>query len=221
MSALNPVMTVRRQLVEAYRLHRPATRTAEAVARIAELFDLVGVPRARLDAYPHQLSGGMRQRVVIALGLLLEPDLVIADEPTTALDALVQDQILGEIDALRARMNLSLILVSHDIGAVAETCARIAVMYAGEIVETGPTVSVFTNPAHPYTRALIAAMPRLSGPVRPPVGLPGDAAAPRPPSGCRFAARCPAVAERCRRERPPDISVGPGHVASCHFAAAA
>ncbi len=166
MNALNPVMTVGASSSRLTALHCPAATPGEAPARIAEVFDLIGIPRARLAAYPHELSGGMRQRVMIALSLLHEPDLVIADEPTTALDVLVQDQILGEIDALRRRMGLSLILISHDMGAVAETCERVAVMYAGEIVEIAPTAAIFDAACHPYTQALLAALPTVTGPRR-------------------------------------------------------
>ena len=219
MNALNPVLAVGRQLSEAYRLHRPRATRGEAAARAAAAFDLIGIPRARLDAYPHELSGGMRQRAMIALALLLEPELVIADEPTTALDVLIQDQILGEIDALRRRLGLSLILISHDMGAVAETCERIAVMYAGEIVELAPTDAIFAAPAHPYTRALLAALPTVAGPKRALAGLPGEPFVPAGDIvGCRFAPRCSQAQDLCRRTAPPDMAVADGHVARCHFA---
>ncbi len=220
MNALNPVLTVGRQLTEAYRLHRPGASSQEALDRVEAVFDLIGIPRTRISAYPHELSGGMRQRVMIALSLLHEPELVIADEPTTALDVLVQDQILGEIDALRGRMGLSLILISHDMGAVAETCERVAVMYAGEIVELAPTDVMFASPRHPYTQALLAALPTVTGPRRPLRSIPGEAAAPTPDAlGCRFAPRCPHAQEICRASRPPRIHVSPDHEALCHFAA--
>ncbi len=164
MNALNPVMRVGDQLAEAYRLHRPEATKDDALRRVAEVFTLIGVPQARVSSYPHELSGGMRQRVMIALSLLHEPELLIADEPTTALDVLVQDQILGEIDALRRSMGLSLILISHDIGAIAETCERVAVMYAGEIVELAPTEAIFERAQHPYTLALLASLPGVNGP---------------------------------------------------------
>jgi peptide/nickel transport system permease protein len=219
MNALNPVLTVRQQLVEAYRLHRPAEDEAAAVARIADLFDLIGIPRRRLSAYPHELSGGMRQRVMIALSLLHEPDLVIADEPTTALDVLIQDQILGEIDALRRRLGLGLILISHDMGAVAETCDRVAVMYAGEIVEIAPTRIIFDDPRHPYTRALMGALPTVTGAKRPLVTLAGEPFTPTGDVvGCRFAPRCPLATDRCRVEAPKALAVADDHLATCHYA---
>jgi peptide/nickel transport system permease protein len=220
MNALNPVIPVGAQLTEAYRLHRPDASHEEALARAGAVFDLIGVPRERLGSYPHELSGGMRQRVMIALSLLHEPKLVIADEPTTALDVLIQDQILGELDALKHQMGLSLILISHDMGAVAETCERVAVMYAGEIVEMAPTETIFRSPQHPYTRALLAALPTVSGPRRVPVGLPGEPfSAGETTPGCRFAPRCGIAQDLCRSSRPPRVAIGAGHEALCHFPA--
>ncbi|MBL8702933.1 MAG: dipeptide ABC transporter ATP-binding protein [Alphaproteobacteria bacterium] len=220
MNALNPVMTVGRQLADAWRLHRPDASRAQTEARVAAVFDLIGIPRARLDAYPHELSGGMRQRAMIALSLLHEPELVIADEPTTALDVLIQDQILGELDALRRRMGLSLILISHDMGAVAETCERVAVMYGGEIVELAPTARLFADPRHPYTRALLAALPSVTGARRVLSSLPGEPfVATGAVTGCRFAARCAMAQELCRRATPPRVQVTAAHEALCHFAA--
>jgi peptide/nickel transport system permease protein len=219
MNALNPVRSVRRQLRDAYFLHAPGARRVEADARIAELLEAVSIPPARLDAYPHELSGGMRQRMMIALALLHRPELVIADEPTTALDVLIQDQILGELDGLRRRLGLALILVSHDLGAVAETCERVAVMYAGEFVEVAPTDIIFGDARHPYTRALIAALPGLDGPKQALVSLPGEPfVAGGDTAGCRFAARCALATELCRTTLPPRIRVADGHEALCHFA---
>jgi len=219
MNALNPVLPVGQQLAEAYRLHRPEATSAETAARVRAVFELIGVPVSRIGAYPHELSGGMRQRAMIALSLLQEPELVIADEPTTALDVLVQDQILGEIDELRRRMGLSLILISHDMGAVAETCERVAVMYAGEIVELAPTDVVFSGgAAHPYTQALLSALPTVGGEKRPLVAIAGETAAlDRPAAGCRFAPRCPRAQDLCRSERPPRALPAAGHEALCHF----
>ena len=218
MNALNPVMTVERQLTEAYRLHRPEASAEQARVRIAEVFDLIGIPIARQRAYPHELSGGMRQRVMIALSLLHAPGLVIADEPTTALDVLVQDQILGEIDALRRRMGLSLILISHDMGAVAETCDHVAVMYAGEFVEIAPTAAIFDAPRHPYTLALLSSLPSVIGPRKPLTSIPGETPSlTEPIAGCRFAARCGRCAPICRELAPPRRITGQGHEVLCHF----
>ena len=152
MSALNPVVTIRRQLVEPMLLHRTVESRDAANQRAAELFELVGLPRARLDAYPHELSGGMRQRAMIAMSFACNPNLLIADEPTTALDVVVQDQIFQRLNRIRKTMDLSLILISHDIGLVAENCDRIVIMYGGRIVESGPAREVLTNARHPYWR---------------------------------------------------------------------
>jgi peptide/nickel transport system permease protein len=220
MNALNPVRSVRSQLTDAYRLHAPSAPRAAAAARIAELFAAIGIPAARLDAYPHELSGGMRQRVMIALALLHAPDVVIADEPTTALDVLIQDQILGELDQLRRELGLALILISHDMGAVAETCERVAVMYAGQFIEVAPTGRIFSDPRHPYTRALVAALPAIEGPRRALASLPGEPfIVTGPVAGCRFAPRCPQAQDVCRTTPPPRLDVGLGHEALCHFAA--
>ena len=219
MNALNPVLTVGRQLEEAYRLHRPDAARAEALERVGGIFDTVGIPRWRMSSYPHELSGGMRQRVMIALSLLLNPELIIADEPTTALDVLVQDQIMAEIDDLRDRMGLSLILISHDMGTVAETCERVAVMYAGELVEQAPTATIFSGARHPYTRALVESLPTLSGPRRRLASLPGEPFVPvGEPAGCRFAPRCSMATDLCRRVAPESRSLAPDHVAACHYA---
>jgi len=221
-NALNPVMNVQQQLIEAYLLHRPEAGRAAALARIGDLFDVIGIPRRRMASYPHELSGGMRQRVMIALSLLHEPELVIADEPTTALDVLIQDQILGEIDALRRRLGLALILITHDMGIVAESCERVAVMYAGEIVELAPTERIFERPGHPYTQALIASLPTVSGPRRVLSALPGEPFVPAGDIvGCRFAPRCRMAADICRSTVPPRVKTGEGHEVLCHFAEAA
>ncbi len=219
MNALNPVIRVGNQLVQAYRLHRPDASAREAQDRVHALFDLVRIPRHRFTSYPHELSGGMRQRAVIVLSLLLEPSLLIADEPVTALDVLVQDQILDELDMLRERLGISIVLISHDMGVMAETCDRIGVVYAGQIVEEAPTAVIVGEPRHPYTRALMFSVPTLDGPRRRLVSLPGTPFDLRAePVGCRFADRCPLVQEICRVETPPMVTVRPGHVSRCHFA---
>ena len=220
MNALNPVVTVRRQLTAALRFHRPELSKSDVDKRILELFEVVGIPKERLNSYPFQLSGGMRQRVMIVLALLLQPELIIADEPTTALDVLIQSQILQEINRLRKELGLSLIMISHDMEAVAMTCERIAVMYAGQIVEIADAETILRKPSHPYTRILLGAMPQLRGPKRPLLALTGE------PSvigegfvGCRFATRCPNATDRCRAEDPVSVDLAPGHSARCFYAA--
>ena len=218
MTALNPVKKAGRHVVETLREHQDLGR-AEARERTLELFDLVGIPdpRRRLDQYPHELSGGMRQRVVIAMALANEPDLLIADEPTTALDVTVQRQILDLLDRLRSRLGMAVVLISHNLGVVAGRADRVAVMYAGRIVETSDAASLFRDPRHPYTAALLAAIPRLE--QRPHARLEAIDGAPpdmvSPPSGCRFAPRCRFVQDDCLAT-PPAL-VGPGeHLAACY-----
>jgi oligopeptide/dipeptide ABC transporter ATP-binding protein len=211
MNALNPVRTVRSQLVEALGERRDSARGADA------LLEVVGVPAERGDDYAHQFSGGMRQRVLIALALAGQPALLCADEPTTALDVLVQAQILDLLAALRRGLGLSILLVSHDLGVVAELCDRVVVLYGGVVAEAGPVAEVLRRPRHPYTRELLRAFPdparaaaRLASiPGSPPLLSP-------PPPGCRFTPRCAYATDRCRRERPELQELGPGHALSCH-----
>ena len=188
---------------------------ARARARAAELFELVGLDVARLDAFPHQFSGGMRQRAAIALTLALEPKLIIADEPVTALDVIVQRQVLDTLRSLQQRLGLSVILVTHDISVVAYLCDQVAVMYAGRVVEAGPTSAVLTEPSHPYTMGLYNAFPDLERSKRvltPIEGSPPDLR--HPPSGCRFAPRCPFVVDDCTVD-PPVRTIAEAHVAAC------
>ena len=218
MSALNPVVTIRRQLVEPMLLHRTVESRDAANQRAAELFELVGLPRARLDAYPHELSGGMRQRAMIAISLACNPNLLIADEPTTALDVVVQDQIFQRLNRIRKTMDLSLILISHDIGLVAENCDRIVIMYGGRIVESGPAREVLTNARHPYSAILAQATPSLSG-DQALISLPG--AAPdlsKPIEGCVFAHRCPMQTSICREKDPEFRAITAGWSSRCHYA---
>ncbi len=216
MNALDPVYRIQDQIVEAIRLHETTGRP-EALRRARELFDLVGIDAKRLRDYPHQLSGGMRQRACIAMALALRPSLLVADEPTTALDVIVKDHILDRIAALQRDLGVSILYVSHDISVVAETCARVAVMYAGQIVEQGDAATVFAAPAHPYTMGLLNAFPRLAGSPRL-VAIPGYPPDPlEPPRGCAFAARCPFAETDCHGEAPSLRPVGPGHTAACHF----
>jgi peptide/nickel transport system ATP-binding protein len=204
MTSLNPCLTIGDQVAETVRLHRDVTR-AQARERAREVLDLVGLPRAaeRLDSYPHLLSGGMRQRVVIAMALACEPELLIADEPTTALDVTIQKQILELIDELRARLGMGVILVTHDLGVVAGHTDRVAVMYAGKVVETSDTRELFDNPRHPYTEALFRALPENVDHERRLYAIPGlppDLS--DPPKGCRFAPRCAYATDECRDEEP-------------------
>jgi peptide/nickel transport system ATP-binding protein len=216
MNSLNPVYRVGDQVREALDAHYREMTRGEKRERTAELFRLTGLDPALMDRYPHQFSGGMRQRVVIALALACHPDLVIADEPTTALDVIVQDSLLREIRALQRQIGMGMIHISHDLAVLAEGCDRIAVMYAGRLAEVGPTGDLFDRPRHPYTRALIASLPSVRGPRKPPQPLPGEP--PNllaPPAGCRFHPRCPRRLERCATDVPPLDSAGDGHMAAC------
>jgi len=217
MNALNPVRSVGDQIREAILAHRPLTRP-EAARRVGELLDLVGIPAWRGAQYPHQYSGGMRQRAMIAMALACDPQLLIADEPTTALDVMIQAQILDLLDRLRRELDLGLLIVTHDLGVVAETCQSVLVMYGGRVAEHGPVETVFAAPRHPYTQRLLAAFPDLARPELELTGIPG--APPRLsnlPSGCRFHPRCTLATERCAAESPALRAVGPEHRAACHF----
>jgi peptide/nickel transport system ATP-binding protein len=218
MNSLDPVRRVEHQITEAITLHEPGVGAAAVRARIAELLGTVGLVPAIARAYPHQLSGGQRQRVMIALALACGPALVIADEPTTALDVVMQAQILALLERLREELGLALLLISHDLGVLAETCDRVAVMYAGRIVESGPAASVFAAPQHPYTKRLLDSLPVIGGERRLAAPIPGGP--PRlgeEPEGCRFRPRCPYAAERCLAD-PALREVMPAHAAACHFA---
>jgi peptide/nickel transport system ATP-binding protein len=215
MNSLDPVQKVGRQIADAIRLHEPG---AQVRGRVAELLQTVGLTPALGNRYAHQLSGGQRQRVMIALALACRPVLVIADEPTTALDVVMQAQILELLERLRSELGLALILISHDLGVLAETCDRIAVMYAGRIVEAGPVDLVFGSPQHPYTQRLIASLPVIGGERGVAEPIPGGPPAPgEDPGGCTFRPRCPFAAEPCH-EPPLLREVGPDHFARCHFA---
>jgi peptide/nickel transport system ATP-binding protein len=218
MTALNPVFTVGDQIAETLLVHRRASRR-EAWAAAIELMKAVHIPNAesRVSDYPHQLSGGMRQRVMIAIALACRPALVIADEPTTALDVTIQAQILDLLREMKSKFNLSLLLITHDLGVIAETADRVAVMYAGRIVETGPVRAIFRNPAHPYTRGLLASIPggaagaRLRA-IEGSVPLLGAL-----PAGCAFNPRCPDCFDPCTIEPPPDYPAGPDQTAKCYL----
>ena len=216
-TSLNPVLRVGTQITETLHAHRDITRQA-ARSRAIELLDLVGIPDAprRVHAYPHELSGGMQQRVMIAMALSCEPSLLIADEPTTALDVTIQAQILSLLADLRSRLGMAMILITHDLGVVAEFADRIAVMYGGQLVEQAPTRSLFAHPAHPYTEALLAAMPRLDRPTDRLKAIPGSVPpATAWPAGCRFHPRCSKVLERCASEQPPMLPLPGGQHARC------
>ena len=217
--ALNPVYTIGWQIREAVELHNDVT-IAESRERAVELLTRVGIPEAssRLNDYPHEFSGGMKQRVLIAIALAGEPDLLIADEPTTALDVTIQAQILKLLKELQEQRNMGMVFITHDLGVVAEIADRVAVMYAGKIMETGNVMDIFETPAHPYTRALLDCLPGR-GTIG---GIPGDLPDPRdPPDGCRFADRCQYAIEACRSGgQPPmyDVPGEPDHAVSCvHF----
>ncbi len=209
MTSLNPVFTIGDQIGEVLAIHRGYDRR-QCDARAAELLDLVGIPAAasQLERYPHQLSGGQRQRVMIAMALACEPKLLIADEPTTALDVTVQAQILELIDRLRRDLGLACLLITHDLGVVGEVCARVAVMYAGRIVEQGPVELLFGQPRHRYTRALLDTIPAANVPGRPLPAIPGNVPPPGArAAGCAFAERCTAAEARCRTQLPPTTRI--------------
>ena len=218
LTALNPYLSVARQLTEVLEVHQGATRAAARQAAI-DMLERVGIPDAgrRIDQYPHQFSGGMRQRVMIAMALLCGPELLFADEPTTALDVTIQAQILELIGELQADLGTAVVLITHDLGVVAGTTDRVAVMYAGRIVEEGTTAEVFANPLHPYTRGLLASMPRIDTPPRETLqaipGLPPDLG--HLPGGCPFHPRCSLAGDRCRQDYPAVVAASPTHRAAC------
>jgi peptide/nickel transport system ATP-binding protein len=220
MTALNPVFTVGDQIAEVARVHEKASKKA-AWSRAVEMLELVGIPgpAERAKEYPHQLSGGMRQRVVIAMSLVMRPALVIADEPTTALDVTIQAQILDLLKDLQNRFGTSILLITHDMGVVAETCSRVIVMYGGEIVEEATVADIFAKPHHPYTEGLLGAMPRVGQEKERLQTIPGTVPPPtRWPQGCRFHDRCRYAWEKPEREHPPLFEVGPGHRSRCFLA---
>lgn len=216
MNGLDPVYTIEKQIDEAIAAHSDMRADARH-ARIAALFEMVGLNPARLNNYPHQFSGGMRQRAMIAMAMVLEPQLVVADEPTTGLDVIVQDQILDRLGVIHERTRNAMLLITHDMALVSENCSRIAVMYAGRIMEIGGP-EVFLKPFHPYTMGLVNAFPDLAARGAELIAIPG--APPSlldPPSGCRFHARCPFAAARCAEETPPLAEIAPGHFVACHY----
>ena len=225
MNALNPVMRVGDQFVDAMQAHEKIDKKT-ALARAGALFELVGIDRRRVRAYPHELSGGMRQRVIIAMALSLEPELIIMDEPTTALDVVVQREILQQVEALKRDFGFAVLFITHDLSLLLEFADRIAIMYAGEVVESAPAEQLGSDPRHPYTQGLLRSFPPLSGPRSRLTGIPGSPPDLRdPPSGCRFHPRCsncttdePRLYVRQTTERPILQEVAPGHEVACHLA---
>lgn len=219
LSALNPVQTVGYQIGEMFRLHRGASRSAAKRAAI-ELMERVRIPNSaqRVDDHPHEFSGGMRQRVMIAMALALEPEVLIADEPTTALDVTVQAQIMRLLKEMQERLGMGLILITHDLGVVAEVADRVCVMYAGRAVEQGPVRDIYSSPAHPYTLGLMQSVPRTTGAqelLQPIEGQPPNLR--EVPSGCEFHPRCRFATEKCRTERPQLVEIAPERQSACHY----
>ncbi|RLI46776.1 ABC transporter ATP-binding protein, partial [Candidatus Bathyarchaeota archaeon] len=217
MNALHPTINIGDQITEAITLHEKISKK-EALERAKRLLDLVGIGASRIDRYPHELSGGMKQRTMIAMSLACNPDIIIADEPTTALDVIIADQVLKVMEELRKKLNLSMIVISHDLSMIAEVCNKVAIMYAGKIVEQGDVVSIYKEPLHPYTQKLINAFPSVFGPkkdlssIR---GFPPDLL--NPPPGCRFHPRCDYAMPICRKEEPPLVNCAKDHYVACHL----
>jgi len=216
MNALNPVYKVGDQIIEAMEEHGIVETNQQAREHVVELFNLVGLEPKMMDQYPHEYSGGMRQRAIIAMALSCSPDIIIADEPTTALDVIVQDSLLREMIVLQEKLNMSMIYISHDIAVIAEVTERIGVMYAGRLAEFGTAEEIFKHPIHPYSFGLMSAFPSIIGPKRELTTLPGEPPdLISPPSGCRFHPRCPYATEICSQEVPEFKDMGGQHYASC------
>ena len=216
MTALNPVMRVRDQIAENVKIHQKCS-AVEAAMQADEMLEMVGIPAARGNEYPHQFSGGMKQRVVIAMALTCSPKLLVADEPTTALDVTIQSQVLDMMRELKDKLGTSLLLITHDLGIVAESCDDVAIMYAGEIIESGSLRQIFKNHCHPYTKGLFDSIPSLTQEVRrlkPIAGLMPDPI--NLPSGCHFHPRCPYAEDICRKSHPEATEVELGHMVRCH-----
>lgn len=218
MSALNPVLTIREQMLDTIFAHEPRMSIKVAESRIQELMRLVELPVERLDDYPHQLSGGMKQRVVIALALVLQPNLVLMDEPTTALDVVVQRSIIRKIEDLQKELDFSIIFITHDLSLLIEVSDKIAIMYSGQIVEIGPARRVYNAPHHPYTVGLMSSFPSLTGKFREFGGIPGKPPSlQNPPRGCRFHPRCPKAFDLCQAMTPSLDQISEEHFAACHL----
>ncbi|MUV39103.1 Oligopeptide transport ATP-binding protein [Lentibacillus sp. JNUCC-1] len=217
MTSLNPLFTIGNQLIEAITLHQKLKKK-DAKARAIELLNQVGIPRAKeiVDEYPHQLSGGMRQRVMIAMAMSCRPELLIADEPTTALDVTIQAQILDLMRQLNEDLNTAILLITHDLGVVAEICDRVVVMYAGQVVEEGTTREILKDPQQPYTKGLIRSLPNMKKKEQKLYSIPGTVPKPKPDMiGCRFAPRCEYAFDRCFIESPPLYDIGNGRTSRC------
>ncbi|MPL97915.1 Oligopeptide transport ATP-binding protein OppD [bioreactor metagenome] len=215
MTSLNPVITVDKQIAEMVLLHNDVTEQ-QALERAEEMLELVGIKRERARDYPHQFSGGMKQRVVIAIALACNPTLLIADEPTTALDVTIQAQVLELMHELRRKINTSLIMITHDLGIVAEMCDKVAIMYAGKVVEYAPTEALFNHPGHPYTEGLFNSIPDLDSDEEELKVIQGLMPDPTNlPSGCTFHPRCPYAVEACSKDVPPMVEIEPGHFVAC------
>ena len=218
MTALNPIETVGFQIAEAVKLHNKCSK-ADAAKRACDMLEMVGIPAERYNEYPHQFSGGMKQRVVIAMALACNPELLLADEPTTALDVTIQAQVLDMIQDLKDKLGTSVVLITHDLGVVAEVCNSVAVAYAGEIVEYGTVEDIFDHTAHPYTVGLFGSLPKLDSNeprLKPIMGLMPDPS--NLPEGCSFCERCPHATEKCSAKKPEPVEVAPGHMVRCFLA---
>ncbi|MHA1595910.1 MAG: ABC transporter ATP-binding protein [Candidatus Baldrarchaeia archaeon] len=215
MTSLNPLMRIRDHLIETVMTHENVSRD-EALKRAEQIVEMLGIEKERIHDYPHQFSGGMRQRIMIALALILNPDLVIADEPTTALDVIVQAQILELLKDLKKKFNMSMILITHDLSIVSELTDRVAVMYAGKLVEFADTIKIFEEPFHPYTEGLLASIPRIDvkqQKLQSIPGMPPDLI--NPPPGCRFHPRCPYAMDICKEQDPPMVEIEKGRFVKC------
>jgi len=218
MNALNPVFRISDQIVEAITLHEPDVTKEEAKERVSKLFELVGINPTRASNYPHEFSGGMRQRAIIAMALSSNPEILIADEPGTALDVIVAAQVLKLMKELRERLNLAMIMISHDLSIIAETCQKVAVMYGGKIVENADVRTIFKEPLHPYTQGLIGAFPAIDAEKQRMISIPGTPPDLLfPPPACRFHPRCPYAMDICRKVEPPLLDIGSRHFVACHL----